>query len=359
MSLVRLAVAWTLVVVAFAAPNLVTDASKDLGQAALLFVPVLGVVMWCAFGVVESADTLAEQLGEPYGTLLLTLAIVLIEVALIGAVMLGTDDPTLGRDTMFAVLMIVLDGVVGLGLIIGGWRYGAQAYNLEGASAFLAVTLPLAVIALVLPNFTTTTETGTLSVGQSIAFAIFTLLLYGTFLLLQTSTLRDFFVMPGPAPDEEEHAPASAPLWVDVALLAANLLPVVLLAKSLAKLLDAMLATLHLPSALGGVIIALIVFTPEGLAALRAVSLNRMQRTINLCLGAAASTIGLTVPVLLLLGVFTGQKIVLGLVPSQMVLLMLTLILSILTFTGRRTTALNGAMHLGVFLIFLTLIFSP
>ena len=358
----RLVVAWATVAAVFGGGAWLTEVTAAVPVAAAVFVALLGVVMWSAFGVVDKADVLAERLGEPYGTLILTLSIVVIEVALIGAVTLGAADPTLGRDTMFAVLMIVLNGVVGLGLLIGGWRYGAQAYNLEGASAYLAVIMPLAVIALMLPNFTTSTEAGTLSVGQSVAFACFTLVLYGGFLLLQTGRLRDFFVMPGPAPVESEHHGSGAgrgSLASELVGLLLTLLPVVLLAKQMAKLLDKLLAALHLPSALGGIVIALIVFTPEGLAALRAVTLNRMQRTINLCLGAAASTIGLTVPALLLIGVATGQTIVLGLSPANMVLLTLTLFLSTLTFSGTRTTALNGAMHFGVFLVYLTLIFSP
>ena len=361
MDTARLVVAWATVGLVVGAGAWLATATADLPMAMAVFLVLLAVVIWSAFGVVKEADVLAEQLGEPYGTLVLTLSIVIIEVALIGAVMLGADDPTLGRDTMFAVLMIVLNGVVGLGLLIGGWRYGAQAYNLEGASAYLAVIMPLAVVALVLPNFTTSTATGTLSAGQSIAFALFTLVLYGTFLLMQTGTLRHFFVMPdlpGEAA-EENQAVHEGSVTAGVVRLLVTLLPVVLLAKQLTKLLDHFIASFHLPSALGGIIIALIVFTPEGLAAIRAVTLNRMQRTINLCLGAAASTIGLTVPALLLIGVSTSQTIVLGLSPSNMVLLALTMFLSTLTFSAKRTTALNGAMHLGVFFVYLTLIFSP
>jgi Ca2+:H+ antiporter len=276
--------------------------------------------------------------------------------------MLGATDPALGRDTMFAVLMIVLNGVVGLGLLLGGWRYGAQVYNLEGAAAYLAVIMPLTVIALVLPNFTVSTAAGTLSTGQAISLAVFTLLLYGIFLTLQTGRHHDFFVMPdeGPKPRGDAAAhDAHGSILLRTVLLILALLPVVLLAKRLAKVLERTIATLHAPTALGGILIAVIVFMPEGIAALRAVSLNRLQRTINLCLGAAASTIGLTVPVVLLLGVVTGQNVVLGLSPSNTVLALLTLSLSTLTFSGPRTTALNGAMHLMVFFVYIVLIFSP
>jgi Ca2+:H+ antiporter len=359
-AVVRLAVAWATVAMVFAAGGLTEAALLSPAGIALAFLILLGVIVWSAFGVVEEADLLAELLGEPYGTLVLTLSIVLIEVALISAVMLGATDPMLGRDTMFAVLMVVLNGVVGLGLLLGGWRYGAQAYNLEGASAYLAVIMPLTVIALVLPNFTTSTSAGTLSTGQAISFGTFTVLLYGTFLALQTGRHRDFFVMPENPDNDEHHAAAgSASIPARMALLLLSLLPVVLLAKQLAKVLDKAIRATGAPPALGGVLIALVVFTPEGLAALRAVSLNRMQRAINLCLGAAASTIGLTVPAILAIGVATGQNIVLGLSGAHMVLLTLTLVLCTLTFSGPRTTALNGAMHLVVFFVYITLIFSP
>lgn len=333
--------------------------------AALLFAWLFGVILWSALGTVAEAEHLAEILGEPFGTLVLTLSIVLIEVALIGAAMLGVSEPTLGRDTMFAVLMIVLNGVVGLGLLLGGLRYREQAYNLQGAAAFLAVIIPLSIIALVLPNFTRSTPDGTLTPIQAAAFSIFTALFYGVFLVLQTGRHRHFFVAPDAVPGTataaaEQHGRAGAgPAAWRVPMLVLSVLPIVLLAKQLAKIIDHGIAALHAPPALGGVLIALIVFTAEGLAALRAVSANQLQRTINLCLGASASTIGLTVPAILGIGLLTDQRVLLGLAPAEMVLLSLTLILSTLTFSGPRTTVLEGAMHLVVFFVYLTLIFNP
>jgi len=162
-------------------------------RSGLLFAWLLGVIIWLAFGVVHEAEELAEMLGEPYGTLILTLSIVIIEVALIAAVMLGAKEaPTLGRDTMFAVLMIVLNGVVGLGLLLGGLRHHEQSYNLQGASAYLAVILPLTTIALVLPNFTASTEGGTLTAMQAAVFSLLTIALYGIFLVLQTGRHRGY-----------------------------------------------------------------------------------------------------------------------------------------------------------------------
>ncbi len=174
------------------------DLSSTLWSA-LLFLWLFAIVLWCAFGVVREADHLADLLGEPLGTLVLTLAIVIIEVVLIGAVALGGESaPTLGRDPMFAVLMIVLNGVVGLCLLLGGLRHHEQAYNLQGAVAYLVVIIPLSVIALVLPNFTKAVPAGSLTLVQAAFFSLFTVLLYGIFLAIQTGRHRDFFIETDP-----------------------------------------------------------------------------------------------------------------------------------------------------------------
>lgn len=370
MMILRLACAWASV----AAFLLFGDTLLGLLGAPLpslfVFLWLLGIVIWASFGVVHEAEDLAEKLGEPYGTLILTLSIVIIEVALVGAVMLGaTGAPTLGRDTMFAVLMIVLNGVVGIGLLIGGLRHFSQRYNLKGASAYLAVIIPLTVIPLFLPNFTTSTPDGTLTSFQAIAFSVFTVALYGAFLALQTGRHSMFFREPeaeeakpaaAVAVADEEHAASSGrEILLRVGLLLANILPIVILSKSLAKVLDFGIAQLGAPAALGGILIAMVVFTPECIAALRAITANQLQRAINLCLGAATSTLGMTVPAVLLIGVFTGQPVVLGLSATNMVIAAMTLLLSTLTFTGTRTTMLEGAVHLAVFFVFLVLVFSP
>lgn len=365
-SLPRLACAWLTVAAFLLGPALLPPPPAAIPAGAIslgLFAWLIAVVVWAAFGVVHEAEELAEVLGEPLGTLVLTLSIVVIEVALIAAVMLGAAGvPTLGRDTMFAVLMIVLNGAVGLGLLVGGLRHHQQSYNLQGASAYLAVIIPLAVIALVLPNFTTSTGLGTLSTLQSALFSLLTIALYGLFLWLQTGRHRGFFQAPGDAasagPDRSV-GPARSSIGTHSALLLANILPIVVLSKALAKLLDAGLAALGAPAALGGIVIAMIVFAPEGISALRAVSANQLTRAINLCLGAATSTLGLTVPAVLVIGLLTDQAVVLGLSAANMVLLAVTLILSALTFSGTRTTMLEGAVHLSLFAVFLVLVFSP
>lgn len=369
MMILRLACAWASV----AAFLLFGDTL--LGQlgaplpSLLVFLWLLGVIIWSSFGVVHEAEELAERLGEPYGTLILTLSIVIIEVALVGAVMLGAKGaPTLGRDTMFAVLMIVLNGVVGIGLLIGGLRHFQQRYNLKGASSYLAVIIPLTVIPLFLPNFTTSTPDGTLTSFQAIAFSIFTVALYGAFLALQTGRHSMFFREPDEdgkpviavdADGEPVSPSAAGEVLPRIGLLLANILPIVILSKSLAAVLDFGIAKLGAPAALGGILIAMVVFTPECIAALRAITSNQLQRAVNLCLGAATSTLGMTVPAVLLIGVFTGQPVVLGLSATNMVIAAMTLLLSTLTFTGTRTTMLEGAVHLAVFFVFLVLVFSP
>jgi Ca2+:H+ antiporter len=360
----RLPLAWLTVGATALAPAIVPAALSPI-IAGLLFAWLLGIIFWSAFGVVHEAEELAEMLGEPFGTLILTLSIVVIEVALISAVMLGAKAvPTLGRDTMFAVLMIVLNGVVGLGLLVGGLRHHQQSFNLQGASAYLSVTIPLAVIALVLPNFTTSSTGGTLSSSQAVLFSLLTIILYGLFLWLQTGRHRGFFQATGTTADVEDcsplpHQAPSGGLLRHVVMLIANILPIVILSKSLAKLLDAGIEALHAPTALGGIIIAIIVFTPEGISALRAVAANQLTRAINLCLGAATSTLGLTVPAVLLIGLLSGQPVVLGLSAANMVLLTATLVLNGITFSGTRTTMLEGAVHLSMFAVFLILVFSP
>jgi Ca2+:H+ antiporter len=326
--------------------------------AGLLFVWLLGVILWCAFGVIVAADHLAEMLGEPYGTLILTFSIVAIEVMLISTVMLGGGAPTIGRDTMFAVMMIVLNGVIGLSLVVGGLKHHTQDYSLPGASAYLSVIIPLVTIALILPSVTTSTDAQTLSTTQAILFAGATIALYVIFILIQTGRHRDLFVH---GPIEEHDVPPATPREIGkwVALLVAGALPIVLLSKNLDKVVDAEIKAIGAPGALTGVLIAMIVFTPEGISALKAASRNQLQRTVNLCLGACLSTLGLTLPAVLTIGLITGETVILGLDPTGIVLVVLTLLLSIVTFSGPRTTVLEGAVHLLVFFVYIVLVFSP
>ena len=358
----------TLAVFQFHGDRWLTEIADPL-LAAALFLWIFPVMLWASFGVVRHADALAEILGEPYGTLILTIVVIGIEVSLIAAIMLtGDANPTLARDTMLAVLMIVLNGLVGGALLIGGLLHREQDYNLRGARAFISVLVPLAVFALILPKYTVSTANPTFSTGQAFLFALLTALLYGVFLCIQTGRHKGFFVHEASADDgsgDEDaqdgghgHGPVRSLLYHAV-LLILTLLPIVLLSKRMAKLVDYGIVEVGAPAALGGVVIALLVLTPEGIAAMSAARANRLQRSVNLLLGSALSTIGLTVPAVLAIGLFTGQTVVLGLEGAPMILLVLTLLLSSFTFGGVRTNLLQGAVHLVIFLAYLVLVFNP
>lgn len=332
--------------------------------ASVLFLWLFVAMLWGAFGVVRHADLLAELLGEPYGTLILTMAVVGIEVALISTVMLsGEAAPTLARDTMYAVVMIVLNGLVGTALLLGGMAHREQDYNLQGARSFIAVLLPLAVISLILPKFTISTAAPTFSPLQEALLVIMAMLLYAVFLGVQTVGHSEYFQEPkqideSAEPDHHLHGPVHS-LAYHAILLILTLLPIILLSERFAELVDYGIVKAGAPIALGGAIIALLVLMPEGLAALRAARANYLQRSVNLLLGAALSTIGLTVPAALVISLVIGQPIVLGLSDASAVLLMLTLVMSALTFGGVRTGVLQGAVHLVLFLAYLMLIFNP
>lgn len=353
----------TLAVFQFGGDSWLSDLDNPV-VTALLFIWLFVAMLWAAFGVVRHADALAEVLGEPYGTLILTLAVIGIEVSLISAVMLAGDaSPTLARDTMHAVLMIVLNGLVGAALLLGGIYHREQDYNLQGARSFIAVLMPLAVIALILPKFTVSTATPTFSPLQEAFLVAMAVLLYGVFLAVQTVTHSDYFQeanvsADGTHPNHLGRGPTRS-LVYHASLLVLTLMPIVLLSKRFASLVDFGIVSTGAPIALGGVVIALLVLTPEGLAALRAARANHLQRSVNLLLGAALSTIGLTVPAALLIGLVIGQNVILGLDDASSVLLLLTLIMSALTFGGVRTGVLQGAVHLVLFLAYLMLIFAP
>ena len=362
----------TTVVFYLLAEILVADLTPDLKTFAL-FAWLFAAMLWCAFGVVRHADCLAEMLGEPYGTLILTISVIAIEVSLISAIMvLGENEPTLARDTMFAVLMIILNAMVGLALLLGGLRYREQNYNLQGAKAFLAVLVPLAVLTLVLPAFTTSSARPEFTPAQAIFFTAITIILYAVFLVIQTVRHTNQFVQPGTrvgpahkdplAHDESAHEHGhheivSVPYHA--ILLVLTMLPVVLLSKKLAAFVDYGTETMHAPAALGGLIVAILVLAPEGLGALRSALANRLQRAVNILLGSALATISLTVPAVLVIGLVIDRSVELGLDPVEMILLLLTLAVSTLTFTGGRTNILQGAIHLVLFVAFVVLIFNP
>ena len=331
---------------------------------AFLFTWLFLVILLSAFAVVRHAEHLAQQLGEPLGTLILTLAVTGIEVMMIGSVMYAAGEKsTVVRDAMFAVVMIVLNGMVGLSLLLGGLRYGEQTYNLQGANAFLAVIVPLAVLGLILPNFTVSTPGPTLSRWQSIFLSVMSAGLYAVFVAIQNRRHRDYFRMPA-YPDAAgerknlERKRAGRRIVFQFLLLLAYLLPVIVLAEKLAIPLDYAVRQLGASARPGRPVRGDSDFVSESLAAIRAAMANELRRSINILLGSVLATIGLTIPCVLVIGFFTGQLVILGLNQANMTLLMLTLLLSTLTFASSRTNVLQGAVHLLLFLAYLMLIFD-
>lgn len=335
----------------------------DSGNAAAAasFLVIFGVMLWLSFRVVHHAECLAAKLGEPYGTLILTLSVIAIEVAMICALMLnGSGNPTLARDTMFSVLMIVLNGMLGFTLLLGGMRHHRQIFNLEGARSYLIVILCLAFLALVLPTFTRTGGVGSASPMVFGFVAMASVGLYGIFLFLQSTSHRDFFQHPSEeagAFEGHDHLETRSTAY-HAAFLLLSLLPIVLLSKKIAVVLESGITSLQAPQALVGFVVALLVLAPEGLAACKAALQNTLQRTVNIVLGSALATIGLTVPATLGISAITGQHIILGLGPVDMALLLATFFSSALVFAGNRTNMLAGAVHLVLFAAYAVLIFD-
>lgn len=340
----------------------------DLGNFALyasLFSCLFIVMLWLSFSVVRHADCLAIKLGEPYGTLILTLAVISIEVIMIAAVMLtGQQSHTLARDTMFAVLMIVLNGMVGVTLLLGGLRHSEQEYNLRGANAYLTVIITLSVLGLVLPRFSSSTPDASVSHLLAVFLVVTTAGLYAVFLGIQTMRHRGFFMEPlgtgskDSVSAEEENHPLTRSVGFHALLLIASMVPIVLLSKKMAVLIDHGIASIGAPAALGGVVVALLVLSPEGLGALRAALQNHIQRTVNICLGSALATTALTIPAVLTISLVTGMHVELGLEPQELVILSLTLLICMVNFGSGRSNILQGAVHLIIFMTYVVLLFD-
>ncbi len=330
----------------------------------ILFSWLFILVIWNSFEVAHHVECLTETLREPLGTLILTLSVTSIEiVTIINIMRIGGENPTLVRDTMYSILMIVLNGIVGLSLLLGGIRYREQRYNLRGSIEFVSVIVVLAVIGLVLPDFTQATTNPTFSTGQTL-FLIFTsLMIYGIFLAMQTFSHTKHFIFP-----YETHKP-NKPMKIHfkysprrpayhAILLIAYLIPTLLIAKQISHPIDATMTYLHPPVALSGLLVAILVLVPEGVSAIRSSLSNHLQRSVNIALGSVLSTTALTIPVVLTMGLFTHQSIILGLDISEITLLILTLITAIVTFTNGRTSLLQGALHLLLFFVYIMLIFD-
>ncbi len=323
---------------------------------AYLLLAALGLIA-SVLAAVHHAEVVAHRVGEPYGTLVLAVAVTVIEVALIVSLMLagGPETAALARDTVFAAVMIILNAIVGLCLLVGGTRFKEQEFGLHGVSASLATLAAIAILALVLPNYTVTTPGPIYSPSQLAFIAVVSLALYGTFVFVQAVRHRDYFLPPEARGDAEVHAsaPTVSATAVSAALLLACLGAVVLLAKALAPTIEGAVAAAGAPKALVGIIIAAVVLLPEGMAALRAARANRLQTSLNLALGSALASIGLTIPTVAVVSLATGWTLVLGLDVKASVLLLLSLFIATLSLGTGRTTVLQGAIHLVIFAVYL------
>ncbi len=328
-----------------------------LGLSGWYAVMLAAGLVACVLAAVHHAEVVAHRVGEPYGTLVLAVAVTIIEVALIVSLMLSGGEATaaLARDTVFAAVMIILNGMVGLCLLLGSHRHGEQTFTLSGVSASLAALAAIVTLTLVLPNYTTSTPGPVYTASQLAFIAIVSLVLYGTFVLVQTVRHRDYFLPSDADVREESHAepPTARTALIGLALLLGSLVAVVLLGKALAPTIEKAVAAMGAPQALVGIIIAAVVLMPEGLAAVRAARANRLQTSLNLALGSALASIGLTIPAVAIVSLATGWTLMLGIDVKSTVLLVLSLMVATLSLGTGRTTVLQGVVHLMIFAVYL------
>src|SRR5215813_3773760 len=329
----------------------------------VVFLWLFAVILWSAVCVARHADCLAIKWGEPYGTLVLTLSAITIEVVMVSTAMLhGENNPTLGRDSIFSVIMIALNGFVGLVLLLGGLRHGEQYYNLQGVNSYLNVIMTLVVLGLVLPNFTTTTGDLTFSTEQQVFLIFVSLFLYAVFLVIQTMRHRGYFTeseLAAVTTGSDHHSLHVQSTAFHAPMLLFYLLVVILLAEKFAIPLDNSIEKFGMPQEFGGAMIAALVLTPEGIGAVQADLRNQLQRSINILLGSVLATIGLTIPAVLTISVITKQPVILGVKGGNLPLLLLTLAVCVVTFTSRKTNILQGCVHLLLFAVFVLLLFAP
>lgn len=318
---------------------------------AVIFAWLFAAILVAAFAVVRHAESLAHRYGEPYGTLILTLSAVAIEVVMITAMMLHDEpNPTLGRDTIYATLMIIVNGLIGLAMLLGGLRYGEQQYNLKSSTAFFSMILVLVTVGLYLPKVVPAAS----QLGYEIFLVMLSSLLYVLFLRIQTKEHRYYFVSratPHHADDD------GAPGWYHAVLLLLMLGLIGYLAESVALVIDAAVEHLNLPVEAASLLVALLILAPEGLTALRAGLENDMQRVVNICLGSALSTVSLTIPAVLLVSILAHRPVQLGLSDVQAVMLAFSLLIGMNNYRSGETNALQGAVHFALFATFIALIF--
>ena len=332
-------------------------------QGPALITLLVASLLITVFAAVHHAEVVAHKVGEPFGTLILALAITVIEVALIVSLMLngGPATAALARDTVFAAVMLILNGIIGICLLVGASRHHEQRFGLYGVSASLTTIAAIAILTLVLPNYTTTVPGPVYSSSQLIFVAVISLVLYGASVLVQTVRHRDYFLPPGAKLDSEAHAlpPGQGHALGSGTLLLVSLAVVVLLAKSLAPTVERMVIDAGAPKTLVGIIIAAVVLLPEGLAAYRAARANRLQTSLNLALGSALASIGLTIPAVAAVSIATGWTLTLGLDAKSTVLLLLSLFVCSLSLGTGRTTVLQGVVHLVLLATYLFITVVP
>ena len=331
------------------------------GAMGVVFLWLFVAVLWSAISVVRHADCLAVKCGEPYGTLILTLSAITIEVMMISAAMLhGKNNPTLARDMMFAVIMIALNGLIGLSLVLGGLRHREQHYNLQGVNSYLNTIMALGVLGMVLPNFTTSMSGPRLSTMQEVFLATTSIGLYAIFLLIQTTRHSEYFMeSKGATHASEHHAGPMHSTVYHAVMLILYLLVVVVLAEKFAIPLDNSIERFGMPQAFGGAIVAGLVLAPEALSGINAARKNQLQRSVNILHGSVLASIGLTIPAVLTIGIISKRTVILGIEGGNLPLLLLTLAVSVVTFTSGKTNVLQGCIHLLLFAVFLLLIFCP
>jgi Ca2+:H+ antiporter len=328
------------------------------------------VAVLCAAGLigavlaaVHHAEVVAHRVGEPFGTLVLALAVTVIEASLILAMMFagGEDAAVLPRDTLYAAVMIILNGVVGLCILLGGLKHREQVFRVEGSSGALAALIVMASTSLVLPTFTTTTPSGTYSTSQLEFVAVTSAVLWGIFVFVQTVRHRDYFLPAADAENPDAHAapPTARQAGASFGLLIVCLVSVVGLAKMLSPTIERLVLAAGAPKAVIGIVIAFLVLLPETGAAVRAARANRLQTSMNLALGSALASIGLTIPVVAVAVIVFHLPLHLGLAPKDLVLLSVTLLVSAVTLGTGRTYLMQGAVHLVLFAAYLFLAFVP
>jgi len=344
---------WTIASPVFAGAVLL---AAGLGFGAILVPFIAAGVAASVLAAVHHAEAIAHRVGEPYGTLVLALAVTQIEVALIVSLMAagGEEAAGLARDTVFAAVMIILNGIIGLCLLVGGLMHREQSFSLDGVSAALVALGAIVILTLVFPNYTTTTPGPYYSPSQLGLIGVVTLVIYGTFIFTQTIGHRQYF-LDDDADESVQHAtpPSNAMTALSSILLLFCLVAVVLLAKKLAPSLEAAVTHFGAPDAVVGVIIAAIILLPEGLAALRATRANRLQNSLNLALGSALASIGLTIPTVSFLSLFTNTHLRLGINSESSLLLMLSLFVVVVALRTGRTIILHGVVLLTVFVVYL------